>query len=418
MHAPRSPSDAFKALRRPGFRTGSVALAAVACSVALAPAATAATPSAAGARALANAVISGQYQPSTAVQALPKAVSKPPADAAAAAATSGAVATARRAARAAGAAAAPPAVRAVPARPVHTNSRYQAPVARPVARAARALRRPAGAREAEPAAPRNVNISIRIFSPGDDGDVTQVADAAERAAEVVLPLAREGGARFLSAAQRVRDRTSDERPQSAGESLNLTLVWGGGSASRATPAELRAALGLLEGALPAGDAAALRQAVRRAGGARGSPASAVLRTRAAAARKRLAARRARAARAAPSTAPVAATAPAVPAQASPPSAVRRRAAAAAAAPRVARRRGGGSRHAPGPDRRDAPAPPPGVPPGAGSAAGAGGGGHVSAPLAALPRAPALRLSGLSSRLPSAEVARRQEPIGQRLERPG
>ena len=115
---------------------------------------------------------------------------------AAAAGADGAVAMARRAARAAGAAAAPAAVGAVPARRVHTNSRYQAPIARPVARAARALRRRARAREAQPPAPRNVNISIRIFSPGDDGDVTQVADAAERAADTVLPLAREGGARF------------------------------------------------------------------------------------------------------------------------------------------------------------------------------------------------------------------------------
>ena len=112
------------------------------------------------------------------------------------------------------------------------------------------------------------------------------------------------------------------------------------------------------------------------------------------------------------------TAPAVPAHASLPSAARRKAAADAAEPRAARRRGVGSRRAPDPDRRDAPAPPPGVPTGAGSAAGTGSGGHVSAPLAALPRAPALRLSGLFSRIPSAEVARRQEPAGQRLERPG
>jgi hypothetical protein len=39
-------------------------------------------------------------------------------------------------------------------------------------------------------------------------------------------------------------------------------------------------------------------------------------------------------------------------------------------------------------------------------------------VSALPQAPALRLSDLSSRLPSAEVARRQEPPGGRLERPG
>ena len=93
---------------------------------------------------------------------------------------------------------------------------------------------------------------------------------------------------------------------------------------------------------------------------------------------------------------------------------------AAAARRAALRRPSAWRPglAPEPDPRDAPAPPPGAPSGAGSAAGAGTGGPVSAPLSALPHAPALRLSDLSLRLPDAEVARRQEPAGGRLERPG
>jgi hypothetical protein len=405
------------------------------CGLVSAPA-TAATPQgAASAESLANAVISGQYQPTKALQSRPSAALRASTAGAVPPATGSPVASAARAAQVAGAAAAPAAATTRRARPVHTNSRYQSgtpPPATTAGRALRALRRAARARGVEPPAPANVNISIRIFSPGDDGAVRQVAGGAGRAAEAALSLAREGGARFPAAADPVRTRTSqsgaDAPREPAVAASNWTWIVGGACPSRVTratgaciasggalsviPRDLRHVLHLLAGTLPAGEAAALRSAVRHAAAARGSPARRGLHARAAAARKRRAAAlraRAQAARAAPA---VAAATAARPAAATP-----RTPAAHAAASRPAQRRGGSPR-APDDDRRNPPAPPPGAPASAGSAASAGTGGPVSAPLSALPGAPALRLPSLSSRLLRAEVARRREPAGRRLERPG
>ena len=406
-------------------------------------AATAATPQGAvSAESLANAVISGQYQPAKASQARPAAGLQTPTAGAAASSSASPVATAARAARAAGAAAAPVAAATPPARPVHTNSRYQSgtpPPAASAVRALRALRRTARARGAEPPAPANVNISIRIFSPGDDGAVRQVAGGAGRAPQAALRLAREGGARFSAAANPVRTRTSrsaDDAPyERAGATSNWTWIVGGSCPRRVTratgacvasggalssaviPRDLRHVLDLLAGALPGGQAAALRSAVGHAPAARGSPARGA---RAAATRKRrAAARRARAqaARAAPRAVPVVAAASAASPVVRPAAATPSRSAAHAAPSRPAHR-GDGSSRAPDDDRRQPPAPPPGAPASAGSAAASGTGGPVSAPLSALPGAPALRLSSLFSRLPRAEVARRREPAGRRLERPG
>jgi hypothetical protein len=70
--------------------------------------------------------------------------------------------------------------------------------------------------------------------------------------------------------------------------------------------------------------------------------------------------------------------------------------------------------------RDAPPPPPPVaPPGAAGASTAGGGSAPGAGLAiALALALALALPSLFTRLPGAGVARRLEPAGPRLDRPG
>jgi hypothetical protein len=411
-------------------------------------AATAATPQGAvSAESLANAVISGQYQPTKAPQTRPAAGLRPSTAGAAASSSASPVATAARAARAAGAVAAPVAAATPPARTVHTNSRYQSgtpPPAASAARALRALRRTARARGVEPPAPANVNISIRIFSPGDDGAVRQVAGGAGRAAQAALRLAREGGARFSAAADPVRTRTwrsADDAPRErTGATSNWTWIVGGscprrvmratgaciasgGALSSAViPRDLRHVLDLLADALPGGQAAALKSAVGHAPAARGSPARGA---RGAAARKRrAAARRARAqaARAVPRAGAFVAAAGAPspvavrPAAATPSSTPSR--SAAHAAPSRPAHRGGGSSRAPDDDRRQPPAPPPGAPASAGSAAGAVSGGPVSAPLSALPGAPALRLSSFSSRLPRAEVARRREPADRRLERPG
>ena len=434
----RGPLDTLQALPW----AASSALAVAVCGLVSAPAAAATPQGAVSAESLANAVISGQYQPAKALQSRPSAAVRASTAGAVPAATGSPVASAARAARVAGAAAAPAAATTRRARPVHTNSRYQSgtpPPAASAGRALRALRRAASARGVDPPAPANVNISIRIFSPGEDGAVRQVAGGAGRAAEAALLLAREGGARFPAAADPVRTRTSqsgaDAPRKPAGATSNWTWIVGGSCPSRVTratgaciasggalssaviPRDLRHVLHLLAGALPAGGAAALRSAVLHAPAARGSPARRDLHARTAAARKRrAAARRARAqaARAAPAVA-AAAAAPAVAVR--PAAATPRTSAVHAAASRPAQRRGGSPR-APDDDRRNPPAPPPGAPASAGSAAGAGTGGPVSAPLSALPGAPALRLSSLSLRLPRAEVARRREPAGRRLERPG